>query len=452
MFLFGLLVTLILAAPALPGDYDSGVSADAVDRIQCPPGYVVTVFAEGLASPDGLAFDPEGTLYVAEETRGRVSRIGADGGVLPVLSGLQYPEGIAFDDQGNLYVVEDVAAGRVIKRAADGTVTTLSADRDAPEGVVWAPDGVIYITESNVQFASPIDFETHVTRIDLLGGTARLRSDAFFWSYAGIEMGADGLLYVTNEASGTGTTDSVFVVDPASGSRTLLTSGLETPEGLRFSPGGVYPLFVAEEGDGDGTGRLSQVQANGDHAPFCTGFLSIEDVVLDAQGRLYVSEDGSGSVIRIEPALSLSQAAVPPDGASVAPGDTITYTLALTNNGPAELTGLVLTDTRPLSAILVSDSVDVPPEWTRVEAPPTRVILTGELAQDEAVQVSLAVSVAYGRPGTLLENAVEVRSREFGAFVSVITHKLSIAPGRRWIYLPRLLRAPGALARARGRR
>jgi uncharacterized repeat protein (TIGR01451 family) len=452
ILLFGVLVTLILAAPNSPADYDNRVNADSVDRIQCPPGYVASVFAEGLASPDGLALDPEDTLYVAEETSGRVSRIGADGGVLPVLSGLQYPEGIAFDDQGNLYVVEDVAAGRVIKRAADGTVTTLSADRDAPEGVVWAPDGVLYITESNVQFASPLDFETHVTRIDPLGGTASVRTDAFFWSYAGIEMGADGLLYVTNEASGTGTTDSVFIVDPASGSRTLLASGLETPEGLRFSPGGMFPLFVAEEGDGDGTGRLSQVQANGDHAPFCTGFLSVEDVVLDAQGRLYVSEDGSGSIIRIEPALSLSQAAVPPDGASVAPGETISYTLVLTNNRPAELTGLVLTDTLPLSVILVSDTVGVPPGWSRVEAPPSRVILTGALAQGEAVQVSLAVTVTYGRPGKLLENTAEVRSREFGAFASIITHKLSIPPGRSWIYLPRLLRGPDASARARGRR
>jgi uncharacterized repeat protein (TIGR01451 family) len=285
-----------------------------------------------------------------------------------------------------------------------------------------------------------------------LGDTARVRTDAFFWSYAGIEMGADRLLYVTNEASGTGTTDSVFVVDPASGSRTLLARGLATPEGLRFSPGGVFPLFVAEEGDGDGTGRLSQVQANGDHAPFCTGFLSIEDVVLDAQGRLYVSEDGSGSIIRIEPALSLSQAAVPPDGASVALGDTITYTLALSNNSPAELTGLVMTDTLPLSSILVYDSVDVPPGWSRVEEPPSRVILTGALAQGEAAQFSLAVSPAYGKPGTLLENAIEVRSREFGAFASVVTHKLSIPPGRSWIYLPRLLRGSDASARARGRR
>lgn len=457
-FVFGMLAyaaisgTLILAAPNSPAAYDRAAKADSVDRIQCPPGYIATVFAEGLASPDGLAFDPAGTLHVAEETSGRVSRIQANGSVFPLLSGLQYPEGIAFDDQGNLYVVEDVAAGRVIKRTADGTIITLSTDRDGPEGVVWAPDGRLYITESNVQFASPLDFATHVSAVDPVGGTSRVRTDALFWSYAGIEMGADGLLYVTNEASGTGTNDSVFTVDPASGSRTLFASGLETPEGLRFSPGGAFPLFVAEEEDGDGTGRLSQVEANGDHAPFCTGFLSIEDVALDAQGRLYVSEDGSGSIIRIEPTLSLYHAAVPADGSSVAPGDTITYTLVLTNNSPAELAGLVLTDTLPLSAILLSDTVSVPPGWSRVVAQPSSVILTGTLAPSETVQGSFAVSVAHSSPGTLLENTVEVRSPEFSAISSVITHRLSVAPERRCVYLPLSLTGADSLARARGRR
>jgi hypothetical protein len=45
---------------------------------------------------------------------------------------------------------------------------------------------------------------------------------------------------------------------------------------------------------------LSRVEASGSHVPFCTDFYTIEDVILDEQGRLYVSEDGSGSIIVIE--------------------------------------------------------------------------------------------------------------------------------------------------------
>jgi alkaline phosphatase len=283
---------------------------DPVPRIQCPAGYTAAIYAEGLSSPDGLAFSPSGLLYVAEETAGWVSRIESNGSVTPVISGLASPEGIAFDNTGNLYVVEDVQGGRLVKMATDGITITLATGLDAPEGVTWASDGTLYITESNVQFASiPPDLpRTRVTAVSPLGEVTRILTDTLYWSYAGITMGSDGLLYVTNEASGVithgmGTHDSIFTVDPATPmTRTLFASNLVTPEGLRFAANGEFPLYVAEENTGGGAGLLSRVEADGSHTPFCTGFYSIEDVIQDEDGRLYVSEDGSDSVIVIEAA------------------------------------------------------------------------------------------------------------------------------------------------------
>lgn len=274
---------------------------DPVPRIQCQAGYTARILAEGLSSPDGLAFSPARVLYVAEETAGRVSRVESYGSVAPILGGLRNPEGIAFDDTGNLYVVEDVNAGRVVKMTAAGVTTTLAAGRDAPEGAVWSSDGLLYITESNVQFASsPFAFRTHVTAVSPGAGATRILTNTLPWSYAGIAIGPAGSLYVTNEASGTGTDDSIFSVEPVTGKRELFASGLVAPEGSSFSTGGGFPLYVAEENVGNAGGRLSRVEADGSHAPFCTGFSSIEDVVVDDAGRLFVSEDGTGSIIRIE--------------------------------------------------------------------------------------------------------------------------------------------------------
>jgi DNA-binding beta-propeller fold protein YncE len=175
---------------------------------------------------------------------------------------------------------------------------------DAPEGVVWrAADDTLYITESTAQFTSfpPDPPQTHVTAIASLGGPAtRLHTDTWS-SYAGITLGPDGLLYVTNEASGLIGNASVLTVDPASGTASSFVSDLVSPEGLRFRGEG-FPLYVVEEDVGDGGGRVSRIDAGGNHAPFCTGFQTIEDVVVDRDGRIYVSEDGSGSIIRIEPA------------------------------------------------------------------------------------------------------------------------------------------------------
>lgn len=285
-----------------PNQAQVAAIGESLPRINCPVGYTAAVYAEGLSSPDGLAFSPDGLLYVAEESAGQVSRIEANGVVTPVLGGLTNPEGLAFDQAGTLYVVEDVPDGRLVKLNPAGITTTLVTGLAAPEGVAVAADGTVYVTESNVQYSSRLaDIRTWITAVDTAGLTSTVRLDAFYWSYAGLTIGADGLLYVTNEAAGLAAADSVFAVHPATGIRSPLASHLLGPEGLRFAAGDNFPLYVAEEDStGAGDGQLSRVEANGAHIPLCTGFYTIEDIILDQAGQLYVSEDSSGLVIRIQ--------------------------------------------------------------------------------------------------------------------------------------------------------
>lgn len=332
---------------------------DPLPRIQCARPHTVTVYAEGLSSPDGLAFSPDGVLYVAEEEAGRVSQIGPGGVLTPVITGLSSPEGIAFDEAGNLYVVEDIEGGEVVKRTPGGVRSTLAAGFEAPEGVVWTPDGTLYVTESNVQFISdPLGLRTRIAAISPSGEVTRIitstpvlqGSDVRLWSYAGLAVGPDGQLYVTNELSGIKqtvvvipgtltltlfTTDSVFSVNPATGARALFASDLMTsPEGLRFSASGGFPLYVAEEGVEGGAGWLSQVMADGSHMPLCTGFGSVEDVAVDGRGRLYVSEDTNGLVILLEPGVWHDVVVAPATQAGAAdPGGAVTYTMRVSNLG-----------------------------------------------------------------------------------------------------------------------
>jgi len=316
-------------APFLGETRSPCLSTDAVGaplpRVRCALPYTATIYAQGLSSPDGLAFSPSGVLHVAEEAAGRVSQIGPTGTFTPVVTGLANPEGIAFDDAGNLYVVEDVQAGRLVKALPGGATATLATGLEAPEGLVWSSDDLLYVTESNVQFATRVaDLRTRVAAVSASGAVTRLitrtptvqGAEITCWSYAGLALGPGGLLYVTNELSGReepfpvipgvltltlSADDSILVVDPATGTQALFASGLVSPEGLRFSPTGDFPLVVAEEDVGGGMGRLSQVEADGSHAPLCTGFLDIEDVAVDPSSRLYVSEDASGLVIQISP-------------------------------------------------------------------------------------------------------------------------------------------------------
>jgi sugar lactone lactonase YvrE len=271
-------------------------------RIILPPGYQAFVHADGLNSPDGLALSPAGILHVAEESAGRVVAVSEDGTLTLVADGISSPEGIAFDDAGNLYVVEDVQGGRLLRFDPQGESTVLAGGLDAPEGVTVETGGDLLITESNVQFSgSPLQYRTSVTRVLAVGAPETVESSVWFWSYAGITTDSAGTIYVTNEASGTGSTDSVFTIDPLSGTRTLFCSGLTACEGLNFGPDGNFPLLVAEEDLGSGNGRLTKVDAAGATNTFATGFFNIEDVIVDQMGRIFVSEDTSGMIIRIAP-------------------------------------------------------------------------------------------------------------------------------------------------------
>jgi sugar lactone lactonase YvrE len=309
-----------------------------------------------------LAFGPTGHLYVVEETANRVSRIETDGSVTLILDDLDNPEGIASDEAGNLYIVEDKRAGRLIRLAPDGDVTILVDGLDAPEGVVVGPTGpdtehpTLYLTESNVQFAnSPLDLQTQITEVSppkdrgsawstrpiIIHTPILSGSQIAFWSYAGIALGPDNLLYVTNELSGQkitrrievilniftykatlATNDSIFVVDPNTSARTPIASGLLSPEGLSFSVDGGFPLYVAEESTRFDA-RLSQVGPDGQRTTVCGNLRGIEDVAVDPRGNLYVSEDRTGYVIQIRPTQSNTGNNRPRDGSTtVAPPQT----------------------------------------------------------------------------------------------------------------------------------
>ena len=386
---------------------------------------------------------------MAEETAGRVSQVGPSGGITPVITGLTSPEGIAFDDAGNLYVVEDIQAGRLIRRSTDGVTTTLATDLEAPEGVVWASDDTVYVTESNIQFVTnPANLRTRIAAVSPSGVATRIithtptinGTDVTFWSYAGLTVGPDGLLYVTNEISNRevthtvvlipgvltvtfnlSTTESVFAVDPATGERALFASDLVSPEGLRFSAGGGFPLYVAEEDVGDGTGRLSQVASDGGHTPLCTGFYNVEDVAVDQEGWLYVSEDTSGLVILIKPIPQYGLTVTPAtDARSGDPGATVTYTLAVTNTGNT------------------SDTFEVGVgghSWTTTADPPTVGPLVAGGSADVVVAVTIPTSTAGGAADVA---TVTVTSQGDGTQTATSTLTTTVRKHR--IFLPVIIK------------
>ena len=290
------LFTILLGLPAGPGP---AVPGDPLPRVVCG-GYQAFIHAAGLVGPDGLAWGPDNLVYVAEESADRVSRIDSHGAVTPYGSGISSVEGIAFGPDGTLYAVEDIENGRLVTVDSMGTVTELVGGLAAPEGVTYHPDGNLYITQSNVQFSgNPLDYRTEVTRVTPAGATTTISLIPFTRSYSGITAGPDGHLYVANEAAVVGPDASVYDLDPTNNSISPLVSGIPAAEGVDFGANNNFPLHLIEEDRGSGDGYLHQVDAAGQATEFCAGFLTIEDVLVAPDGTIYVSEDGSGYVIRL---------------------------------------------------------------------------------------------------------------------------------------------------------
>jgi glucose/arabinose dehydrogenase len=121
--------------------------------IGLPPGFAISVFAEGLEGPRMMALGPDGQVYVAERGAGGIIRLpdadqdGRADRVEVLADGLEAPSSLAFFKDGSLYVGE---TRRVLRFPAldgqEGYGEPQVVIDDLPEGghntrsVLFSPD------------------------------------------------------------------------------------------------------------------------------------------------------------------------------------------------------------------------------------------------------------------------------------------------------------------------
>jgi len=312
------------------------------------------------SGPSGLAFDAAGNLFVADTGNQRIRRIAPDGtvstvagtgeqgfssdGVPALESDLNSPEGVAIDSAGNLYIA-DTQNQRVRIVAKDGTISTFagngypgfSGDNGPatqatvflPTDVAVDPSGNVYIADlgsSRIRMVSKGNISTVAGSdegINPIDGQAAV--SIRFNGPTGVAADQAGNVYFTEgsigSGSGLGKGDfrvwkiSAGVATSAAGNGLKSFSGdgsaakaaqMNAPAGMTFDPAG--NLYIADSGNNrvrmiSPSGTITTVAGtgapgfSGDFGPATAAQLNQpSSVALDSSGNLYIADTANNRV------------------------------------------------------------------------------------------------------------------------------------------------------------
>ncbi|WP_433798985.1 hypothetical protein [Actinomycetospora sp. CA-084318] len=231
-----------------------------------------------LWASNGLAFGPDGRLWIAQFLGGTVSAFDVDTGELePVLGPggpLTAPDDLAFADDGSCLVV-DLPPGLVWRRAPDGTLAVLADGIIAPDGIAtWR--GRLFVNELAPD-GRLLEILAEGRWRELAGGLALGNAMA---------VGPDGRLVYPHLMGG-----EVWAVDPDGGSPERLLEGLDRPVAVRFDTAG--RMLVLSNADGsvlvDGAERVG------------TGVVGADNLAVGPDGTWWITGAFTGGLVALHP-------------------------------------------------------------------------------------------------------------------------------------------------------
>nr|SBO97264.1 Flavodoxin reductases (ferredoxin-NADPH reductases) family 1 [Nonomuraea gerenzanensis] len=287
------------------------------------------VRAAPLGGSNGIAFGPDGRLYVAQYLAGQISAVDLATGdvevVVPPDGPLRSPDDLAFDTAGAMYVT-DLIPGRVWRRDPAGTFTLVTDRITAPNGIACVGTRVFaneMIPGGRLLELSPAGDEPRVLAAGLAMGNA-------------MQLGPDGRLYYPHMLTG-----EVFRVPLDGGEPELVAADVPAPVAVRFDREGV--LLVLSLGQ-TGTVTRLDLTGTGDRSAVVSDLNALDNAAFDADNRMYVSSYAHGGIAELAPDGRTRQI-VPrglggPFGVTIDLGGGIHladhYRLAQPGNGPDE--------------------------------------------------------------------------------------------------------------------
>jgi uncharacterized protein (TIGR03437 family) len=313
--------------------------------------------AASLPSPDGLAIDGNGNVFICDTYANRVRGVNFFG-VIDVIAGgntagfsgdggpaagatLVDCDAIAIDASGNLYVA-DVHNRRIRRIDSSGTITTVAgngvngfsgdggqataAALSNPEGVAVDPHGNLYVADTGNNRIRRVSASGTITTIAGNGNTGVAPDGvsavgAPLNGPARVAVDASGNIYFSdNRNNMVRRISSAGFLSTVAGNGAYGFSGdggpaksamLANPLGIAIDASGGIVIADADNRrvrrvDPDGSidtlaGNGTATLSGDGRPPLSTGFGSPADVAIDAAGNIYIADQNDGRVRRIQP-------------------------------------------------------------------------------------------------------------------------------------------------------
>lgn len=235
---------------------------------------------------NGVAFGPDGRLYVAQFLAGQISAVDPATGdvevVVPMDGPVQSPDDLAFGADGSMYIA-DLVPGRVWRRSPAGEYRLVCDDVTNPNGITCVGDRL---------FVNEMKPGGRLLELFPDGGDPVVLTEGLALGNA-MQLGPDGHLYYPHMITG-----QVWRIPPDGGTPELVAEDVHEPVAVRFDRGGV--LHVLSRGV-EGIVTRVDLHGAGTRTLVTSGLKGLDNAAFDAENRMFVSSYASGGVTEMHP-------------------------------------------------------------------------------------------------------------------------------------------------------